>query len=64
MKTTASHKTALIRKAREKFEGQEIHPCGGLGTLEECFSQIGDRLIFWFNTSGDNSTRMVQMIIS
>ena len=59
-----SCKRKLIEKARSKYKEHEILPCGNFSKLEECFTSVGNRLIFWFNTSGDNSTRMVDMVIS
>lgn len=55
---------ALIRKAREKYQDQHIVPCGDKSTLEECFTYCGKVLILWFNTSKDDSTRMVHMEIA
>lgn len=46
------------------YRGHEILPCGDRKSLEDCFSYMGNRLVFWFNTSGDNSTRMVHTVVT
>lgn len=61
MKADNTHKMELIEKAREQYKDQRIVPCGGKNTLEECFTYCGKILIFWFNTSEDDSTRMIHM---
>lgn len=47
---------ALIRRARG--EHGRIEPCASRHSLEECFSQEGQDLMFWFNTA-DGSTRVL-----
>ncbi|MGM0443969.1 MAG: hypothetical protein ACQEQV_07270 [Fibrobacterota bacterium] len=49
-------KNRLIREAVETYK--LVRPCGGKGSLEECFSREGDRLMLWFNTH-DESTHIV-----
>lgn len=46
-------KQNLIKKAIEKH--QKIKPCGNKPTLSDCFTEHGDKLIFWYNTEDDNT---------
>ena len=39
-------------------EYQRIFPCANTQQLNDCFTQAGNRLLFWFNTE-DNSTHIV-----
>lgn len=47
-------KRRLILEARNKYK--TIFPAGKRETLEESFTLDKDLLIFWFNTSFDDST--------
>lgn len=57
------YKQGLLKTAREKYKGYEIIPCGTALTLDEGFTRCGKILMFWFNTTRDNSTRMVHTLI-
>lgn len=41
-------KQRLIRKARKIYS--KIEPCGLLPSLDDCFTIVGNDLVFWFNT--------------
>ena len=49
-------KEGMIRQALQKYE--RIYPCGNSGDFSECFTQMDDRLLFWFNTE-DDSTHLI-----
>lgn len=51
----------LIREARRKYK--QIYPCASRTRLEDCFSTMGDKYVFWFNTA-DHSTRVVSVELS
>jgi len=40
-------KKMLIDKAKGKHK--EIFPCAGYEHVEDCFSIIGEKLVFWYN---------------
>lgn len=52
-------KKNLINKAQEIFI--KIYPCGGKSDLGECFTIIGNKLVFWFNTE-DQSTHLLSLL--
>ena len=45
-------KQMLIDKALSKHK--EIFPCAGYEKVEDCFSTIGDKLVFWYNAYKEN----------
>lgn len=49
-------KHSLIEKARRTYRA--VHPCGLKERLEDCFTIVGNKCVFWFNTE-DNSTHVV-----
>lgn len=49
-------KIKLISQARTTFN--KIYPCGKKTEIGECFTEIGNRLLFWFNTE-DQSTHLM-----
>lgn len=49
-------KNKLIITAQEIFK--IIYPCGGKRDLNDCFTIIGNKLLFWFNTE-DHSTHLI-----
>ena len=49
-------KERMIHQALQKFE--RIYPCAKSGNFADCFTQIDDRLLFWFNTD-DESTHLI-----
>ena len=49
-------KDRLIKLATELFG--KIEPVNTKGTLEECFTEDGDTVFFWFNTP-DKSTHLL-----
>jgi len=49
-------KRKLIRQARKTYK--RIYPCGDKGNLWDCFTEIEDQLVFWFNTE-DKSTHLL-----
>jgi hypothetical protein len=49
-------KRKLIREARKTFK--RIYPCGDKQDLLECFTEIDNKLLFWFNTE-DKSTHLI-----
>jgi hypothetical protein len=48
--------TQLIVKAMEKYGW--IKPCSNKNSLSECFTVESDKVLFWFNTS-DNNTHIL-----
>lgn len=50
----------LIEQAERAHPDCTILPCGPKKDLKECFTSFGSNLFFWFNTSKDNSTRMLR----
>jgi hypothetical protein len=52
-------KNRLISKAQEIFI--KIYPCGGKRDLTDCFTVIGNKLVFWFNTE-DQSTHLLSLL--
>lgn len=48
----------MILEAKQSFKA--IYPCGQKKELSECFTQMGDQLLFWFNTD-DQSTHIISM---
>ncbi|HMB01267.1 MAG TPA: hypothetical protein VKS21_09805 [Spirochaetota bacterium] len=49
-------KYRMIRKAVSRWK--HIYPCSGLANFENCFTTMGNKLIFWFNTD-DHSTHVL-----
>lgn len=47
---------SLIEKARSTYE--QIFPCASRASFDECFTTMGSKCLFWFNTA-DNSTHML-----
>lgn len=52
-----SLKLGLIEKALH--EHKKIFPCETVRSLDDCFTQIEDKLCFWFNTE-DKSTHVLE----
>jgi hypothetical protein len=50
----------LIEKAIEKHE--RIRPCSNRTELRDCFSVLGNKLIFWYNTDDDSTHVLVDEI--
>ena len=48
-------KKQLISEAKEKYGA--IFPCGEKKHINDCFTCEMGKLIFWFNTEKDTSTR-------
>ena len=46
-------KRELIYRALSEYK--TIFPCGKNETLDECFTQEGNLLLFWFNTDDDST---------
>ena len=49
-------KKRMIRKAVQQYK--KIYPCGQKRSFAECFSLLGNNLVFWFNTE-DQSTHLI-----
>jgi hypothetical protein len=49
-------KYKLILEARDRFK--KIYPCGNNKDLIDCFTRMGNLLVFWFNTE-DKSTHLM-----
>jgi len=49
-------KNKLIIRAKETFK--IIYPCGNKRDLSDCFTIIGNKLLFWFNTE-DQTTHLI-----
>ena len=47
---------SLSEKARETY--RNVYPCGFDRRLQDCFTTMGDKYVFWFNTD-DRSTHIV-----
>ena len=54
-------KLSLMNQAWSLHE--EISPCSGKDSLHECFTVLGNRLCFWFNTP-DHSTHILTADLS
>ncbi|MBF0102585.1 MAG: hypothetical protein HQK77_16920 [Desulfobacterales bacterium] len=63
-KNITTYKKLLLQKAHDAFKEYQILPCGRTADLEECFTLSGNRLMLWFNTTKDNSTRMLHTVIA
>lgn len=46
----------LMERAVETYD--QIYPCASKRSFEECFTTLGKKCLFWFNTA-DHSTHMV-----
>jgi hypothetical protein len=53
-------KKKLINKAIQKY--RKIFPCGNQKDISDCFTQIGNDILFWFNTE-DESTHLLKECI-
>jgi hypothetical protein len=51
-------KRKMISQARETFK--TIYPCGNKTALIDCFTKMGNKLVFWFNTE-DQSTHLLAL---
>jgi len=49
-------KRKMIRKAVQQYK--RIYPCGSKRYLSECFTEVDDSIVFWFNTE-DRSTHLI-----
>jgi len=49
-------KRKMIRKAVRQYH--RIYPCGSKQHFSECFTQVDDNIVFWFNTA-DRSTHLL-----
>ena len=54
-------KLSLIRLAETTYGC--IHPCFGHATLDTCFTIMSGKIVLWFNTDADHSTRTVSALI-
>lgn len=52
----SDEKIRLLEKAVKKYD--RIYPCGHHEKLNECFTNEGNTLMFWFNTE-DKSTHLL-----
>ncbi len=52
----SEEKIRLLERAVNEYE--RIYPCGKHKLLNECFTNEGDTLMFWFNTE-DQSTHLL-----
>jgi len=51
-------KQKMILEAMEKYK--TIFPCGNKTDLTDCFTLMGNLLVFWFNTE-DHSTHLLTL---
>lgn len=49
-------KKTMIENAEQQY--QVIRPCGSNTSLSDCFTTVGDTIVFWFNTE-DRSTHII-----
>jgi hypothetical protein len=49
-------KRKMISEAILKYK--RIYPCGAKNELSECFTEVDNETIFWFNTE-DNTTHLI-----
>lgn len=49
-------KKRMISQAKSVYKN--IYPCGDKKNLQECFTVMDNRLVFWFNTE-DDSTHLI-----
>jgi hypothetical protein len=54
-------KIELIQKACKTFK--RIYPCGNKRELFDCFTEMDNKLLLWFNTE-DQSTHLVWRAIN
>ena len=59
--TMSALQKQLIENALETY--QQIFPCASKRSFDECFTILGTKCLFWFNTA-DNSTHMLVAEIS
>lgn len=52
----AELKKQLIKQAKKRHS--KIYPCGKMTSLRECFTELEDRMLFWYNTK-DRNTHVV-----
>lgn len=55
------YRDRLMKMAQEQYPDQLIIPCRGFSSFDPCFTFWKDlgQYLFWFNTAGDGSTRVV-----
>ena len=46
-------KQRLIKKAMNRFPGEMLRPCGNNETLNQCFTSLNNKIIFWYNIEND-----------
>ena len=47
-----------LRQEAEKKHGK-IYPSGRKENLEQCYTESGGKLLFWFNTEYDQTTKLL-----
>ncbi len=62
--TIQEYKNLLIKKVQENYQAHQILPCKGKRTLDECFTFVGNKCLFWFNTDKDPSTKVEEMLVN
>ncbi len=58
---TNNIKQTMLEMAKTRFPDQTILPCGNCTNLDQCFTVDENQYIFWFNISGDNSTKIISI---
>jgi hypothetical protein len=48
----------MICRAQKKHG--RICPCGTLPMLSQCFSKVGERMVFWYNDENGNTHVVVE----
>ncbi|KMQ51790.1 hypothetical protein CHISP_1286 [Chitinispirillum alkaliphilum] len=49
-------KEKMIRRAVKRYK--HIYPCGEKNQLSQCFTTMGNTILFWFNTK-DHTTKLI-----
>jgi hypothetical protein len=49
---------------QENYQAHQILPCKGKRALDECFTFVGNKCLFWFNTDKDPSTKVEEMLVN
>ncbi len=53
----------MIQEAQTKNPGCKILPCGCRKSLDECFTEVGDDYMFWFNVDKNKSTQAIKRTV-
>ena len=63
MKNLSLYKKNLIKQALNKNPGCKLLPCGTFTHLDQCFTIMDNKVLFWFNTNKNKSTQMLYVSV-